>query len=103
MGFHRPTDGTTGSSNLSSLLLEAGYDCCASISTLESLFQQAGEIKEPDVAQALGLMARTHTNLNGVGDGSPGVTWNVRNFSTAVKKNVSLYDLRTSIGSHGTL
>lgn len=34
-------------------------------------------------------MARTHTNLNGVGDGSPGDTWNVRNFATAVKINVS--------------
>jgi CCR4-NOT transcription complex subunit 1 len=74
---------------LSSALLEAGYDCCASVASVESLFQRAGEIKEPDVAQALGLMARTHTNLNGVGDGSPGDTWNVRNFATAVKINVS--------------
>jgi CCR4-NOT transcription complex subunit 1 len=84
----RPSETSSGNSKLSSLLLEAGYDSCATPSSLENIFQQAGEIKETDVAQALGLMARTHTNLNGVGDGSPGNTWHVRNFAAAIKKNV---------------
>jgi CCR4-NOT transcription complex subunit 1 len=68
--------------------LEAGYDSSSTPSSLENIFQQVGEIKETDVAQALGLMARTHTNLNGVGDGSTGNTWHVRNFAASVKKNV---------------
>lgn len=87
--FLRPSEGVGANSKLSSLLLEAGYDCCSSVSSLENLIQQAGDVKEADVAQALGLMARTHTNLNGVGDGTEGNTWNVRNFANAIKKTVS--------------
>jgi CCR4-NOT transcription complex subunit 1 len=88
--FIRLSEAASANSRLSSLLLEAGYDCCSSVSSLENLIQQAGDIKETDVAQALGLMARTHTNLNGVGDGTEGNTWNVRNFANAIKKTVSL-------------
>ncbi|CAM0140611.1 CCR4-NOT core subunit cdc39, variant 2 [Umbelopsis sp. WA50703] len=93
------SEAASANSRLSSLLLEAGYDCCSSVSSLENLIQQAGDIKETDVAQALGLMARTHTNLNGVGDGTEGNTWNVRNFANAIKKTHQSMNWKTVIQS----
>ncbi|KAG2174664.1 hypothetical protein INT44_006928 [Umbelopsis vinacea] len=95
----QPSETSSGNSKLSSLLLEAGYDSCTTPSSLENIFQQAGEINETDVAQTLGLMARTHTNLNGVGDGSPGNTWHVRNFAAAIKKNYPSINWKSVIHS----
>jgi CCR4-NOT transcription complex subunit 1 len=47
------------------------------------------KITEKDIAECLGCMARTYTNMTGVGSGSPnGSNWGVENFVSVVKETV---------------
>ncbi|KAL1917446.1 uncharacterized protein VTP21DRAFT_3839 [Calcarisporiella thermophila] len=74
---------------LSEKMLEQGYDCTRSTETMRSLLAQldipnSGNLKEVDVAQALGMMVRTYADL---GDGRVGDqfnTWNVEAFVSAL-------------------
>lgn len=87
-------DSTDGSENLlSKKMLEAGYECCSSQESLRELLSTLNkEIAEEDVAIALGCMARTYTNMTGVGNGTSSESnWNVENF-VAVIKDVVSYD-----------
>jgi hypothetical protein len=63
---------------LPKVMHDSGYNCCSSATAFLNILNQLGVasaesgeiIKEDDVAQAIGMMARTHTNLE---DGS---AWN---------------------------
>ncbi|KAI9026639.1 CCR4-Not complex component, Not1-domain-containing protein [Phycomyces nitens] len=71
------------------MVLEAGYECCSSPASVRDLFSKTKrKIDEKEVAETLGCMARTYTNMSGVGNGSsPGSSnWNVENFVTVVKE-----------------
>ncbi|KAI9320725.1 hypothetical protein BX666DRAFT_2118920 [Dichotomocladium elegans] len=73
---------------LSKRMLEAGYECCSSLDSLRKLFGDVWPM-EKDVAVALGFMARTYTNMSGVGNGSPVESnWNVENFVTVIQEKV---------------
>ncbi|KAI7885612.1 Not1-domain-containing protein [Lichtheimia hyalospora FSU 10163] len=70
---------------LSEKLLEAGYECCSSPESVRKLLSGIN-CTEKDVAIALGCMARSYTNMSGVGDGSAMAesNWNVENFVNVV-------------------
>ncbi|KAI7854467.1 CCR4-Not complex component, Not1-domain-containing protein [Circinella umbellata] len=69
-------------------MLEAGYECCSSPESLRELLKNIDQtIEEKDVAVAIGCMARTYTNMSGIGNGSPtGSNWNVENFVTVMNE-----------------
>ncbi|KAI9490122.1 CCR4-Not complex component, Not1-domain-containing protein [Zychaea mexicana] len=69
-------------------MLEAGYECCSTTDALRELLANIDQrIEEKDVAVAIGCMARTYTNMSGIGNGSPsGSNWNVENFVTVMKE-----------------
>ena len=75
---------------LSEKLLEAGYECCSSPESVRKLLSGIN-CTEKDVAIALGCMARSYTNMSGVGDGSAMAesNWNVENFVNVVIDVVS--------------
>ncbi|KAF7728004.1 hypothetical protein EC973_006769 [Apophysomyces ossiformis] len=72
----------------SKMVLEAGYDCCSSTASVRNLLSKFdGKLSEKDVAETLGCMARTYTNMSGVGNGSSaGSNWNVENFVDVIKE-----------------
>ncbi|RUP46545.1 hypothetical protein BC936DRAFT_146826 [Jimgerdemannia flammicorona] len=73
-------------STLSKNMQELGYSCCTSVSSIKDVFDRVGgEIQEQDVAQVLGMMARTHTDLGADGSGSD-QTWDVEVFVTALNE-----------------
>ena len=71
------------------LLLEAGYECCSSMSSVRDLVGEKS-LNEKDVAEIISCMARTHVNMAGVGsdNSTETATWNVENFVTVVKEKV---------------
>ncbi|KAI9256566.1 CCR4-Not complex component, Not1-domain-containing protein [Phascolomyces articulosus] len=73
---------------ISKKMLEAGYECCSTPDSLRELLANVDQkIEEKDVAVAIGCMARTYTNMNGIGNGSPsGSNWNVENFVTVMNE-----------------
>lgn len=75
---------------LSEKLLESGYECCSSPESVRKLLSGIN-VTEKDVAVALGCMARSYTNMSGVGDGSDmdESNWNVENFVAVVIDVVS--------------
>lgn len=77
---------------LSKMMLEAGYECCSSTASVQNLLSKFERpIVEKDVAETLGCMARTYTNMSGVGNGSSaGSNWNVENFVDVVKELVRI-------------
>ncbi|KAI9257630.1 CCR4-Not complex component, Not1-domain-containing protein [Sporodiniella umbellata] len=73
------------------LVLEGGYECCNSISQIQELLSTVPNITEKEVAETIGCMARTHTNMTGVGSTTNEPTWNIDNFVLAVtEKNPTL-------------
>lgn len=75
---------------LSNAMQELGYSSCTSVSAIKVVFERIGsEIHEEDVAQALGMMARTHTSLNADGSGSD-QTWDVDVFVSALNEVVCI-------------
>ncbi|KAI9310521.1 CCR4-Not complex component, Not1-domain-containing protein [Dichotomocladium elegans] len=71
---------------LSKRLLETGYECCSSPATLRELIADIS-VEEKDVAIALGCMARTNTNMSGLGSGnasSADSNWKVENFVAVI-------------------
>jgi CCR4-NOT transcription complex subunit 1 len=77
---------------ISKLILEAGYECCSTVQSVRELLSKSSvPLDEQQVAETLGCMARTYTNMTGVGNGSmqPDTSWNVENFVTVVKDQVS--------------
>ncbi|KAI8097006.1 CCR4-Not complex component, Not1-domain-containing protein [Halteromyces radiatus] len=77
-----------GEGLLSKIILEAGYECCASTQSVEEILGKVNKkFTEKDIAECLGCMARTYTNMTGVGGGSPnGSNWGVENFVSVVKE-----------------
>ena len=77
---------------ISKKMLEAGYECCSSPESLRELLKNIDQtIEEKDVAVAIGCMARTYTNMSGIGNGSSsGSNWNVENFVTVMNELVCL-------------
>ncbi|KAK4519925.1 uncharacterized protein ATC70_010169 [Mucor velutinosus] len=74
-------------SKLLKLILEAGYECCSTVQSVRDLLDNVTSIEEKDVAEVLGSMARTHSNMAGVGISADSnnvltemTTWNVENF-----------------------
>ncbi|RCH97685.1 hypothetical protein CU097_012135 [Rhizopus azygosporus] len=59
------------------MILEGGYECCSSITNVRELLSTVTEITEKEVAETIGCMARTHTNMTGVGNGTTNkdTTW----------------------------
>ncbi|KAI8341463.1 CCR4-Not complex component, Not1-domain-containing protein [Chlamydoabsidia padenii] len=78
----------TGEKSLSKLILEIGYECCASTQSVEDIISKVdNKITEKDIAECLGCMVRTYTNMTGVGGDSLNASnWNVENFVFVVKK-----------------
>ncbi|KAI8335037.1 CCR4-Not complex component, Not1-domain-containing protein [Chlamydoabsidia padenii] len=74
--------------SLSKLILETGYDCCASPESVKDVLSKYNKkITEKDVAECLGCMARSYVNMTGVGDGSTtGSNWDVENFVSVIKE-----------------
>ncbi|RUS19853.1 hypothetical protein BC937DRAFT_86816 [Endogone sp. FLAS-F59071] len=69
---------------LGNAMQELGYSSCTSVSAIKVIFERiGGEIHEEDVAQALGMMARTHTNADGSGSDQ---TWDVEVFVSALNE-----------------
>ncbi|ORZ05070.1 CCR4-Not complex component, Not1-domain-containing protein [Absidia repens] len=87
-------DTSSSEGHLSKLILEAGYECCASTQSVEEILNKINKkITEKDIAECLGCMARTYTNMTGVGSGSPnGSNWGVENFVSVVKETSSDLD-----------
>lgn len=82
-------------SKLLKLILEAGYECCSTAQSVRDLLDNVTSIEERGVAEVLGSMARTHSNMTGVGispDSSHAstemTTWNVENFVHVVSDKV---------------
>lgn len=82
-------------SKLLKLILEAGYECCSTVQSVRDLLDNVASIQEKDVAQVLGSMARTHSNMTGVGIATDSnqastemTTWNVENFVHVVSDKV---------------
>jgi CCR4-NOT transcription complex subunit 1 len=88
-------------SKILKLILEAGYECCSSVTLVRELLSN-NSVDEKDVAEVLGCMARTHVNMTGVGnaDNSPEATWNVENFITVVREKVTFFFLETHLISY---
>ncbi|KAI8146312.1 CCR4-Not complex component, Not1-domain-containing protein [Fennellomyces sp. T-0311] len=82
----RNDDVNARESVISKKMLEAGYECCSTPDSLRELLANIDQIiEERDVAVAIGCMARTYTNMSGIGNGSPaGSNWNVENFVTVM-------------------
>lgn len=70
------------------MILEGGYECCSSINKARELFSTVSNITEKEVAQTIGCMARTHTNMTGVGLTSKDSTWRMDNFILCVNEKV---------------
>lgn len=73
-------------------MLEAGYECCSSTSSVKDLLGSVNsKIEEKDIAECLGCMVRTYTNMTGVGSGASSnrSNWGVENFVSVVKETVS--------------
>jgi CCR4-NOT transcription complex subunit 1 len=87
----RNTNSDSGEGSLSKLILEVGYESCATTQAVENIIHGVNNrITEKDIAECLGCMARTYTNMTGVGgDSSSGSNWNVENFVAVVKTKVS--------------
>jgi len=54
-----------GMCHISSMMEDIGYSCCESAVSFKDLLSQFPELKEADIAQIIGVMARTHTVLEG--------------------------------------
>ncbi|KAI8988678.1 CCR4-Not complex component, Not1-domain-containing protein [Pilobolus umbonatus] len=78
---------------ISKMILEAGYECCSSVSSVQELLGDI-PINENEVAETLGCMARTYINMTGVGNGSSQSEskWNVENFVTAINERAPNLD-----------
>ncbi|KAI7872984.1 CCR4-Not complex component, Not1-domain-containing protein [Spinellus fusiger] len=77
------------------MVLEASYECCSSVASVRDLLSKMKKkVDEKEVAETLGCMARTYTNMSGVGNGtaSGSSNWNVENFVTVVKELVPEID-----------
>ena len=90
--MERNDDVDARESVISKKMLEAGYECCSTPDSLRELLANIDQtIEEKDVAVAIGCMARTYTNMSGIGNGSPsGSNWNVENFVTVMNELVCL-------------
>ncbi|CAO3593285.1 unnamed protein product [Absidia cylindrospora] len=74
----------SGDITLSKLILEGGYGCCNSIQFVETILAKVNKkFTEKDIAECLGCMARTYTNMAAVSDDS---NWGVENFVSVVKE-----------------
>lgn len=91
----RHDDDETGDCALSKKLLEAGYECCSTTTSVRELFSGLDKpIQERDIAVTLGCMARTYTNANGIGNGTLQVSkWNIENFVSVTKELVSATEM----------
>jgi len=85
-------------SKLLKLILEAGYECCSTVQSVRDLLDNVTSIEEKDVAEVLGSMARTHSNMAGVGISADSnnvltemTTWNVENFVHVVSDKVKRF------------
>jgi hypothetical protein len=56
-----------GTCNIANMMEDLGYACCETPASFKELLAQFPEIKETDVAQILGMLARTHSSLEGQG------------------------------------
>ncbi|KAG1050197.1 hypothetical protein G6F43_007509 [Rhizopus delemar] len=74
------------------MILEGGYECCSSINKARELFSTVSNITEKEVAQTIGCMARTHTNMTGVGLTSKDSTWRMDNFILCVNEKAPTLD-----------
>lgn len=71
------------------MILQGGYECCNTISQVQELLSAASEITEKEVAETIGCMARTHTNMTGVGSTTKdSMTWRIDNFVMGVNEKV---------------
>ncbi|KAI8394298.1 CCR4-Not complex component, Not1-domain-containing protein [Radiomyces spectabilis] len=80
---------------ISKMVLEAGYECCHSVAAAKDLLSKfPREIEESDVAETLGCMARTYTNMSGVGTGpsSEEPSWNITHFMGALNEKAPHLD-----------
>lgn len=85
-------------SKLLKLILEAGYECCSTVQSVRDLLDNVTSIEERGVAEVLGSMARTHSNMTGVGispdsntASTETTTWNVENFVHVVSDKVKRF------------
>lgn len=72
------------------IILEGGYECCSSVNKVRELLSTVSDITEKEVAETMGCMARTHTNMTGVG--SKDSTWRIDNFVLCINETTPTLD-----------
>ncbi|KAG1124502.1 hypothetical protein G6F42_009567 [Rhizopus arrhizus] len=75
------------------MVLEGGYECCNTISQVQELLSAVSDITEKEVAETIGCMARTHTNMTGVGSTTKdSTTWRIDNFVMGINEKSPTLD-----------
>src|SRR4051794_35149511 len=97
--------GETSDQSLSKMMHDLGYSCCSSAPAFRNVLNQFGVtssesgeiIRDDDVAQAIGMMALTHTNPEDGGAWNQGAdsqerkqTWDIEIFASTLVELVSI-------------
>ncbi|KAI9280718.1 CCR4-Not complex component, Not1-domain-containing protein [Sporodiniella umbellata] len=84
MTDNKDTERTEG--RICKIILEGGYESCSSASRFRELLSDITDFTEKEIAEAIGHMVRTQSNMTSVGSQTREATWRVDNFVLCIKE-----------------